>query len=140
MMTDHQYARMALDWLLAVLNVALTYAFVVRFGLVGAALGTSLAIAVQNGIQVVLLRRFEGLWPFDRSFLTPLAAGGVALVAMRAVRAVVPGGAAMIVGVGVGLAVYAAALSVLGVDPRDRLVARRLATRYRAAIARRFDR
>jgi hypothetical protein len=59
---------------------------------------------------------------------------------MRAVRAVVPGGAAMIVGVGVGLAVYAAALSVLGVDPRDRLVARRLATRYRAAIARRFDR
>jgi len=43
MMTDHQYARMALDWLLAVLNVALTYAFVVRYGLVGAALGTSLA-------------------------------------------------------------------------------------------------
>jgi len=60
MMTDHQYARMALDWLLAVLNVALTYAFVVRYGLVGAALGTSLAIAVQNAIQVVLLRRFEG--------------------------------------------------------------------------------
>jgi len=62
MMTDHQYARMALDWLLAVLNVALTYAFVVRYGLVGAALGTSLAIAVQNAIQVILLRRFEGLW------------------------------------------------------------------------------
>jgi len=74
MMTDHQYARMALDWLLAVLNVALTYAFVVRYGLVGAALGTSLAIAVQNAIQVVLLRRFEGLWPFDRTYLTP--AGG----------------------------------------------------------------
>jgi len=140
MMTDHQYARMALDWLLAVLNVGLTYAFVVRFGLVGAALGTSIAIAVQNGIQVVLLRRFEGLWPFDRTFLTPLAAGGVALIAMRAVRAAVPGGAAVIVGVVVGLATYAVALHRLGVDPRDRLVARRLATRYRAAIARRLDR
>jgi len=91
MMTDHQYARMALDWLLAVLNVALTYAFVVRYGLVGAALGTSLAIAVQNAIQVILLRRFEGLWPFDRTYLTPLVAGGVTFLAMRAIREVAPG-------------------------------------------------
>jgi len=82
---------MALDWLLAVLNVALTYAFVVRYGLVGAALGTSLAIAVQNAIQVILLRRFEGLWPFDRTYLTPLVAGGVTFLAMRAIREVAPG-------------------------------------------------
>ena len=136
MMTDHQYARMALDWLLAVLNVTLTYAFVVNFGLVGAALGTSLAIAVQNGIQVVLLRRFEGLWPFDRTFLTPIAAGGVALLAMRAVRAVVPGGFAVIGGVAVGLVTYAATLHRLGVDPRDRLVARHLANRYRGSLSR----
>ena len=140
MMTDHQYARMALDWLLAVLNVALTYAFVVRYGLVGAALGTSLAIAVQNGIQVVLLRRFEGLWPFDRTFLTPIGAGVVAILAMYAVRAVLAGPAAVAVGSGVGLAAYAGSLSVLGVDPRDRFVARRLARRYRAALAARFGR
>ena len=140
MMTDHQYARMALDWLLAVLNVALTYAFVVRFGLVGAALGTSLAIAAQNGIQVLLLRRFEGLWPFDRTFLTPLAAGVAALLVARAVRAVVPGLAAVVVGGALGVATYAAALRRLGVDPRDRLVASRLAGRYRAALARRLDR
>ena len=135
MMTDHQYARMALDWLLAVLNVALTYAFVVRYGLVGAALGTSLAIAVQNAIQVVLLRRFEGLWPFDRTYLTPLAAGGTALLAMRVIREVVPGRAAVVVGAAGGLAVYAGALYALGVDPRDRLVARELAGRYRGALA-----
>ncbi|MGQ3329632.1 MULTISPECIES: lipopolysaccharide biosynthesis protein [Halorubrum] len=140
MMTDHQYARMALDWLLAVLNVALTYAFVVRYGLVGAALGTSLAIAVQNGIQVVLLRRFEGLWPFDRTYLTPLAAGGVALLAMRAIREVVPGGTAVVVGSVAGVAVYVGALRALGVDPRDRLVARELAGRYRAALADRLGR
>jgi len=140
MMTDHQYARMALDWLLAVLNVVLTYAFVVRYGLVGAALGTSLAIAVQNGIQVVLLRRFEGLWPFDRTYLTPLAAGAVTLVAMRAIREVVPGRAAVVVGAAAGFAVYAGALHVLGVDPRDRLVARELARRYRAALAERLGR
>jgi O-antigen/teichoic acid export membrane protein len=140
MMTDHQYARMALDWLLAVLNVGLTYAFVVRYGLVGAALGTSLAIAVQNGVQVVLLRRFEGLWPFDRSFLTPLAAGGVALAAMYAVRTVLPGLSGVLAGSAVGLVAYVASLRLIGVDPRDRFVARRLAQRYRAALAERLDR
>ncbi|QAU14419.1 lipopolysaccharide biosynthesis protein [Halorubrum sp. BOL3-1] len=140
MMTDHQYARMALDWLLAVLNVGLTYAFVVRYGLVGAALGTSLAIAVQNGIQVVLLRRFEGLWPFDRTFLPPLAAGVVAVGAMYGVRALLSGPTAVLAGAPVGLAAYAGSLSVLGVDPRDRFVARRLARRYRVALAERLGR
>jgi O-antigen/teichoic acid export membrane protein len=131
---------MALDWLLAVLNVGLTYALVVRYGLVGAALGTSLAIAVQNGIQVLLLRRFEGLWPFDRSFLTPLAAGCVAAAAMYAVRLALAGVPAVLAGSAVGLVAYAASLRLLGVDPRDRFVARRLARRYRTALAERFDR
>ena len=140
MMTDHQYARMALDWLLAVLNVGLTYAFVVRYGLVGAALGTSLAIAVQNGIQAFLLRRFEGLWPFDRTFRTPLAAGGVAAAAMLSVRTVLTGLTAVLAGSAVGLVAYAASLRLIGVDPRDRFVARRLARRYRTALAERFDR
>ena len=138
MMTDHQYARMALDWLLAVLNVGLTYAFVVRYGLVGAALGTSLAIAVQNGIQVVLLRHFEGLWPFDRTFFTPLAAGGVAAAAMFAVREFLAGPTAVLAGVPLGIVAYVVSLRLIGVDPRDRFVARRLARRYRVAFAERF--
>ena len=134
MMTDHQYVRMVLDWVLAVLNAVLTYAFILRFGLVGAALGTSLAIAVQNGLQVLLLRRFEGLWPFDRTFLTPLGAGAVALVVMWAIRTLLAGSLAVGVGVIVGGAVYLAALHVLGVDPRDRLVVRELAVRYRDGL------
>ncbi|MDR5671684.1 oligosaccharide flippase family protein [Halalkaliarchaeum sp. AArc-GB] len=135
MMTDHQYARMILDWLLAVLNVVLTYAFILRFGLVGAALGTSLAISVQNGLQVLLLRRFEGLWPFDRTFLTPIAAGVVAGIAMWAVRIGLPGGLAVLPGIVVGVATYLGALHLLGVDPRDRFVVRELAAGYRADLS-----
>jgi O-antigen/teichoic acid export membrane protein len=135
MMTDHQYARMVLDWLLAALNVALTYLFVREFGLVGAALGTSLAIAVQNGLQVVLLRRFESLWPFDATFLRPLAAGVVMGVAMFGVKTGLDGGLAILVAVPVGLLAYLTALHVVGVDPRDRLVVRQLAARYRASLA-----
>jgi O-antigen/teichoic acid export membrane protein len=135
MMTDHQYARMALDWLLAVLNVVLTSLFVVEFGLVGAALGTSLAIAVQNGLQVVLLRRFEGLWPFDASFLKPLVAGAVMAAAMSGVRAAVDAPASIATGTAVGLLAYVGSLRALGLDPRDRLVVRELAGRYRTDIA-----
>ena len=133
-MTDHQYARMVLDWLLAVLNVVLTFLFVREFGLVGAALGTSLAIAVQNGLQVVLLRRFEGLWPFDLTFLRPIAAGAVMAAAMFGVREVLGGSLAIAVGAVAGLLVYVATLAVVGVDPRDRLVVRELTGRYRASV------
>jgi O-antigen/teichoic acid export membrane protein len=136
MMTDHQYARMALDWFLAVLNIALTYAFILRFGLVGAALGTSIAIAVQNGLQVLLLRHFEGLWPFCRSFLTPLAAGVVMTGVMLAVRLWLPGFLGVALGGVAGLAGYLLALRALGVDPRDRFVVSTLAGRYREDLAR----
>ncbi|MFB6124838.1 MAG: lipopolysaccharide biosynthesis protein [Halanaeroarchaeum sp.] len=135
MMTDHQYARMALDWLLAVLNAGLTYLFVTHFGLVGAALGTAVAIAVQNGIQVVLLRRFEGLWPFDRSFLPPIGAGLVALAVMWGVHQLLPVGGGALLGIPVGLLAYLGTLALVGVDARDRLVVRELAGRYRVALA-----
>jgi O-antigen/teichoic acid export membrane protein len=134
-MTDHQYARMGLDWLLAILNVALTYLFIARLGLIGAALGTSLAIAVQNSIQVVLLRHFEGLWPFDRTFLKPLGAGVVMTAVALAVRHSISGMAAVAAGTVIGLLVYLAALLAFGVDSRDRFVVSELTNRYRLAIS-----
>ena len=132
MITDHQYARMILDWLLATFNVALTYAFVLRFGLVGAALGTSLAIAVQNRIQALLLRWFEGLWSFDRAFLTPVAAGFAMVVVGWTIRNIITG--SPVFGAAVAVFVYVGSLSVLGIDPRDRLVVRRLTAEYRDVI------
>ena len=134
MMTDHQYARMALDWLLAVLNTLLTFAFVEAFGLPGAALGTAVAIAVQNGVQVVLLRRFEGLWPFDATFLKPLGAGVAAGAVMLLLRETLPGHAGVAVGLLLGAATYVGTLVSLGVNDRDRLVVGTLAARYRRAI------
>lgn len=136
MMTDHQYARMALDWLLAVLNVVLTYLFIVEFGLVGAAFGTSLAIAVQNGIQVFLLRHFEGLFPFDRTFLRPLGAGVAMTGLMLAIREVIAGPTAVLVGTTMGVVAYLFVLWLLGPDPRDRLVVSELLARYRRTIPR----
>jgi O-antigen/teichoic acid export membrane protein len=134
-LTDHQYAKMGLDWFLAVSNVGLTYLFVLEFGILGAALGTALAISLQNGVQVLLLRRFEGLWPFDRSFLIP-AAGGAAMVGvMWIVRLLVEGPIALAVGAVVGAIVYGLVLRATGLNPRDRLVMVELWTRYRRTLA-----
>jgi O-antigen/teichoic acid export membrane protein len=138
MMTDHQYARMILDWLLAGLNVVLTYTFIQAFGLVGAALGTSLAIAVQNSLQVLLLYRFEGLWPFQANYLRPVAAGVAMMAVMAAVRAAIDGVLAVPVGVIAGLVAYPSTLVVLGVEPRDRFVVRAVTERYRNAIGNRL--
>jgi O-antigen/teichoic acid export membrane protein len=129
-MTDHQYARMLLDWLLAGINVTLTYAFVLEFGLPGAALGTSTAIAVQNVTQAFVLRRFEGLWPFDASFLKPLSAGVAMAGVMLVARESLAGPAAVGLGLVAGVGVYVGVLVSLGVDDRDRLVVRELGRRY----------
>jgi O-antigen/teichoic acid export membrane protein len=134
MMTDHQYARMALDWLLAVLNTVLTFAFVRAFGLPGAALGTAVAIAVQNSIQAVLLRRFEGLWPFDATFLDPLAAGVAATLSMALVRETLSGPPSVAVGLSLGAVTYVGVLLALGPDDRDRFLVRTLAARYRRRL------
>ncbi len=134
LMTEHQYARMLLDWLLAGLNVTLTYVFITRFGLVGAALGTSLAISVQNGIQVVLLRRFEGLWPFDRTFIRPILAGSIASGLMATVRIPLDGGFAVVSGTLLGVIAYIGILWLIGIDARDQLIVTELYHRYRTHL------
>lgn len=129
-MTNNQYLKMGLEWVLALLNVVLTYLFVLAFGLIGAALGTSVAIAVQNLLQVTLLLRFEGLWPFDATFLKPLGAGLGMLGVMAGVRTVLNGALAIGVGTLAGLAAFVALLLSLGVNPRDRFIVRELTSRY----------
>lgn len=134
-MTNNQYAKMWLEWLLAVLNLVLTYAFVVEFGLVGAALGTSVAIGLQNALQLLVLYRFEGLWPLDATYLKPIGAGVGMAGVMAGVGAALDGALAVAVGAPVGLAAFVALLLAIGTNPRDRLVVRELATHYRRATA-----
>jgi hypothetical protein len=82
----------------------------------------------------LLLWRFEGLFPFDRTFGKPLAAGLVMIGAMLAVRTALDGLAAVGIGTVAGLSGYLLALVGLGLDPRDRLVVRELAGRYRSVL------
>nr|WP_267902908.1 oligosaccharide flippase family protein [Halomarina oriensis] len=75
-MTDHQYLNAANNWLLAVLNVGVSYLLVLEVGLVGAAVGTAGSLALVNLLRVAELWYLEGLQPYTRRFVFPLAAGG----------------------------------------------------------------
>ncbi len=133
MMTEHQYARMVLDWFLAVANVVLSYLFVVHFGLVGAALGTSSSIAIQNLLQVGLLRHYEGLFPWDATVFKPLAAGLGAMAVMAGLRPLLSGPALLVAGGLVGFVAYVGFIRALGIEDRDRHVWGALGERYRSA-------
>lgn len=135
-MTNNQYPKLVLEWFLAGLNVALTYLFVVWFGLIGAALGTSVAIAIQNSLQLVILHYFEGLWPFDRTFLSPIGAGVAMIAVMVGLNAWIGGAHATVPIALVGLATFGASLRLLGIAPADRFVLRELTATYRVAAGR----
>jgi O-antigen/teichoic acid export membrane protein len=130
-MTDHQYPRLALNWTLACANVVLTYLFVREFGLVGAALGTSIAISVQNLSEAVVLRHFEGLWPFDRTFLAPLGGGLIMAAVMVGARMALDGPASVAVALLGGVGAYLGVLVASDPHPHDRLVVGELAAQYR---------
>lgn len=134
-MTNNHYPKMILEWLLAILNIVFTYVFVMEFGLIGAALGTSLAIALQNLLQAIVLWRAEGLWPFDRTFLKPLGVGSIVVVFMAAARLVITGPIGRICVVLTGMLAYLYGLKLVGIEPSDAFVIRNLAAEYRTTIA-----
>jgi len=120
MMTDHQYLITANQWTFGVLNVVLNYAFIVRFGAIGAAAATSLVLASLNVLRICEVWWFEGMVPYSRHFLKPVAAGVVAVLVMVAASHVLTGTVLLFVGGATGVVAYAAVLAGLGVEPEDR--------------------
>lgn len=129
-MTDHQYARMTLDWLLGILNVAVSYLLILQYGLIGVAVATGLSIVVQNLLQIGLLWRLEGLQPFDITFLNPVGAGLISGIVMLGTRSVMEGLVSFGVGTILGGGAYLGALLIIGLQPRDQEIISALFEQY----------
>jgi len=131
-MTDHQYLNAANNWLLAVLNVGVSYYALLEFGLIGAAVGTAGSLVVVNLLRIAELWYFEGLQPYTWRFLNPvgasLATGGL----LVALTAVLSGGTLLVVGVPAGLVIFGGTLWTLGIEERDKRLFERLRTQYRS--------
>jgi O-antigen/teichoic acid export membrane protein len=143
LMTDHQYLRVVNSWGLGLLNLGASYYFIVEFGLIGAALGTAGSLAFVNVLRLAQLWYLEDLQPYTRAYAKPVAATAGMVVTMLAVQSLLDGVALLVVGTALGLAVFAALLVVLGVDPADRQLFASLFEQYRPGgtvqISRRSD-
>ena len=126
-MSGHQRAELWSVGLAAMLGLGLQLVFIPRWGIEGAALALALALAAANGMRVVLVRRWLGLWPYPRRALVllvpTLASAGAALV----VRMSWPGGPspiAFVVATGAAyLVLFVAAAPALDGDDRRLLAA-----------------
>lgn len=129
-MTDHQQAllvtNVGITTVLAVVAIPLT----AEFGLAGVVWTYLLMLTLNNGVEVAVLYRLEGLQPFTKRHSYPLLAalpfGAVALV----VRMLAPGVVGAVVGTLLGLAAFGATLRALGFTPVERRLASTLAERY----------
>ncbi len=119
MMTDHQYVVMANEWIFGIANVLLNVVFIQAFGLIGAAIASAGVLAVRNLVKVTEVWYFEQLHPYSWAFRKPVVAGIVAAAGMLVVEAVLAGIPAIVVGVAVGVGLYAVSLWLLGIEAVD---------------------
>lgn len=61
MFTGHTRVTLANSFSVAILNTALTYVLIPRYGMVGAALATAIATTLTSGLQMIELWRLEGV-------------------------------------------------------------------------------
>ncbi len=130
-MTGHQYAESINSWLVGVLNVVLSYYFILEFGLIGAALGTASALAAINVLRVVEIWHFERLSPFEIGFLKPIAACLAMVAVLYGVGFVLSGTVLLLVGTVVGVGTFAGVLLLAGIEPADRELLAAFAQQYR---------
>jgi O-antigen/teichoic acid export membrane protein len=121
------------------LAIAITLARPESLGVRGAAIAQACTLTCSAVARLLLVRRFLGIWPFDRWFVRLLAPAAVGAVAMWAAAMVLPDARWLVelaVAGAAGTAVYAAAVLALGLKPNERATALRLAG---AALRRRSD-
>ncbi len=132
-MTDHQRASLAVNAAITAGLVVVAVPLTARYGLEGLVVTYVLMLTVNNGLEIAVLYRLEGLQPFTRRHLFPLAAAApLAGVAVLVRETGVP--LAPLVGSVAGLVAYAAVLRWLGFTGVERQLAGTLVERYRSAL------
>jgi len=120
MMTDHQYLNLANQWTLGVLNAVLNYVFILKFGLIGAAVATASVLAGINVLRVVEVWCTERLFPYSWKFWKPTGAGIGAGLVMAGCQLFATDFTLLIIGGGSGALAYVGILYMLGIEDNDR--------------------
>jgi len=127
-MTGHTRVKLANTALWTVLLIGGDVLLIPRFGVVGAATTSLIAIGTVNLLTVAEVWVLEGLLPYDRSFWKPAIAGIGALVAGLILLTLMPVGTHVLRAAAEGAvvaAVYGGLTLLLGLAPEDRMVIQR---------------
>ncbi|WP_435320678.1 lipopolysaccharide biosynthesis protein [Haloarchaeobius sp. TZWSO28] len=130
-MTDNQRALLAVNVFITAFLTVTAIPLTSAYGLEGLVASYFLMLTINNGLEVAVLYRLEGLQPFTTLHAKPLVAA-VPFVAVAVVAgATLPGWTGPVLGTVLGLAVYGLVLGRLGFTAVERRLAETLAERYR---------
>jgi O-antigen/teichoic acid export membrane protein len=134
-MTGHQKVVMVATLGATAAGVASSALLVPAYGILGGGVALAASTTLLNAVTVFAVRRHLGLWPYNRTYLKPLAAGGLAFTGAYLLMLALPL-AAGIPKVGViapmFLVAYVALLIIFGLSSGDR----QLLTSFWASVRR----
>jgi O-antigen/teichoic acid export membrane protein len=122
MMSDHQYVSLANQVGSGILNAVLNYIFIITFGFVGAALATAIVVVLINLLRVAQVWYFEGFYPYDRSYLKPVAAGGISAMILYGCSLIFQQYVLLIIGGATGAIAFFGVLYLLGIEQEVELL------------------
>lgn len=133
-MTGHPRVKLVNSILWVALLIAGNGLLIPRWGVLGAAVASFIAIVTVNILRVLEVWILEGLLPYRRHLWKPAAAATLSFGAGLGMRAAVvvdasPGAAA--VQAAMVVSIYAGLLLAFGLQPEDRLIIDRVASRAR---------
>jgi len=116
MMSDHQYLTMFNQVGSGLLNIALNYILITNMGVIGAALATASVLTAINVLRICQVWYFEGLSPYNWSYIKPIIAGITSGLVMLGTTRVFEGYFLLISGTALGAVFFAITIYVLGIS------------------------
>ncbi|MEJ7802854.1 MAG: oligosaccharide flippase family protein [Candidatus Limnocylindria bacterium] len=134
-MTGHTAMKLINSTVSVGLAIGLNLLLIPQYGIVGAAVAAVAAVTAVNVLRVVEVARLEAVGPYNRTYIKPIVAGGIALALGLGVGRVALADMPLLVSGGVGIVVltsaYAILLRAMGISEEDRFVLGRALDRVR---------
>jgi O-antigen/teichoic acid export membrane protein len=120
------------------LSCALNWLWIPRYGIDGAAAGTSVSVAIMFLVALMIVRRQLRVWPYDRSTMKLAVAAALALAATLFVTRIdeLQTMARLIAGIVTAGLTFSGAVALLGLGDEDREVARTAVSALRRLLRR----
>ncbi len=134
-MTGHSRLTFVNSLIYLGVNVLLDLLFIPRWGVMGAAIAVTLSGVLINTLRVAQVWTLLRLWPYDASFLKPVAAGLTAVAVTGLTKRwllPLPAILQVVLGTLLLVGVYVVVIISLRLSAEDRLVLDRLLVRFRS--------